>query len=89
MEIRLNKLAAKIDQAIDDRNLNDLIQYLEKIELLKAKENSKLDIAHLHFFSANCYSAMRSLKKDINDWAWENSNLEKEIYANDTTVSSV
>lgn len=80
MESVLKKLARKIDNAIDEGDIETIDQSLSEIDVLLDTEPSELEKANLHFFSANCYATKRHIEHDINEWPWEDECLEKEIY---------
>ena len=78
---KLKKLAERIDNALDNSDVQSLKNILKKItENNYKKEFSDLDKATLYFFTANIYSGIRESNFDNNAWDWNNIDLIEEIY---------
>jgi hypothetical protein len=80
MQSKLNNIAHLIDEASDNDDVDTINRALALIEKLKGKELSSHHLAQLYFFAANCHASIRAILGENNSWAWENGNLEKEIY---------
>lgn len=80
MKTQLRELATNIDLSIDRGDLEALNSHLATIDSFLSEEADTHDLALLHFYAANCYSAIRIIKEGIGSWEWQNQYLEKEIY---------
>ena len=81
MENELGQLGLLIDQATDEKDISGLNQAIDKCQQLLSAEASVGPKCLIHYFLANAWSGKRhALYTGDDAWAWEQLELEKEIF---------
>lgn len=88
IDVTLELLATKIDAATEEGDISELRTLLDKcIDELKTATGRNRAI--LHFYEANCYSALAAMRhyESADEWSWSQDELVSEILSLRKAVS--